>query len=129
MTVKLAAIRRLVVGSQGFASRFRRAGNDDVEQVIRRLTAVQLDSISAVDRAHRLTISARVGSFPDAAVLALLREGRIFEYWAHEASLLPIELWPHFRTVMNGSGHWGSHDRAFRDHADLVEPVLERIRA
>src|SRR5207247_10671257 len=32
------------------------------------------------------------------------------------------------RSVMNGGGHWGSHDRAFRDHADLVSPVLERIR-
>jgi uncharacterized protein YcaQ len=128
-TYSLAAIRRLVVGSQGFASRFRRAADNDVEDVIRRLTAVQLDSISAVDRAHRLTIAARIGAFRPEIVPQLLGEGRIFEYWAHEASLLPIELWPHFRTVMDGSGHWGSHDRAIRDHADLVEPVLERIRA
>jgi uncharacterized protein YcaQ len=129
MPVQLAAIRRLVVGTQGYASRFRRAADGDVEDAIRRLTAVQLDSISAVDRAHRLTIAARVGAYPAGTVPELLREGRIFEYWAHEASLLPIELWPHFRTVMDGSGHWGSHERALRDHADLVEPVLERIRS
>ena len=129
MAVSLAAIRRLVVGSQGYAARFRRAAEGDVEQVIRRLTAVQLDSISAVDRAHRLTIAARIGAFPPETVTELLRAGRVFEYWAHEASLLPIELWPHFRDVMSGTGHWGSHDRAIRDHADLVEPVLERIRA
>jgi uncharacterized protein YcaQ len=129
MAVKLVAIRRLVVDRQGYASRFRRADEGEVEDAIRRLTAVQLDSISAVDRAHRLTISARTGAFPVGTVPTLLRAGRIFEYWAHEASLLPIELWPHLRTVMEGSGHWGSHDRAIRDHADLVEPVLERIRA
>jgi uncharacterized protein YcaQ len=129
MAVKLAAIRRLVVGSQGYASRFRRAAEGDVEQAIRRLTAVQLDSISAVDRAHRLTIASRIGAFSDDTVPALLRTGRIFEYWAHEASLLPIELWPHFRSVMEGAGHWGAHDRAVRDHPELVEPVLERIRA
>jgi hypothetical protein len=99
-----------------------------VETEIRRLTAVQLDSISTVDRAHRLTLSARVGAFDPQVVPRLLREGRIFEYWAHEASLLPIELWPHFRSVMDGSGHWGAHDRALRDHAELVEPVLARIR-
>jgi hypothetical protein len=29
---------------------------------------------------------------------------------------------------MDGGGHWGIHDRALREHADLVEPVLERIR-
>ena len=128
MAVSLAAIRRLVVGSQGFAARFRRAGEADVEAAIRRLTAVQLDSISTVDRAHRLTITARVGSYPADTVPQLLRDGRIFEYWAHEASLLPIELWPHFRHVMNGGGHWSFHEHALREHADLVEPVLARIR-
>ena len=127
-SVKLAAIRRLVVGAQGFASRFRRAGEADVEATIRRLTAVQLDSISTVDRAHRLTITARIGAYAEEAIPQLLRDGRVFEYWAHEASLLPIELWPHFRHVMNGNGHWGSHDRALRLHADLVDPILGRIR-
>jgi uncharacterized protein len=129
VAVRLAAIRRLVVGAQGFTGRFRRAGEADVEATIRRLGAVQLDSISTVDRAHRLTIGARAGAFAEDDVTRLLSEGRIFEYWAHEACLLPIELWPHFRLAMNGRGHWGTHERALRDHADLVEPVLARIRA
>lgn len=128
MAVSLAAIRRLVTGSQAYTARFRRAGASDVEAAIRRLTAVQLDSISTVDRAHRLTISSRVGAFPEETVIRLLREGKVFEYWAHEASILPIELWPHFRHVMDGGGHWGTHDHALAQHADLVEPILERIR-
>jgi uncharacterized protein len=128
MAVALTALRRLVVGRQGFAARFRRGDEADVEATVRRLTAVQLDSITAVDRAHRLTLGARIGAYPRDTVARLLGEGRIFEYWAHEASLLPIELWPHFRTVMAGGGHWGSHDRALREHAELVEPVLTRIR-
>jgi uncharacterized protein YcaQ len=127
MAVPLTAIRRLVVGRQGFVGRFRRADEAEVEATIRRLTAVQLDSITAVDRAHRLTLGARIGAYPRDTVARLLGDGRIFEYWAHEASLLPIELWPHFRTVMQGGGHWGSHDRALREHAELVEPVLARI--
>ena len=95
MAASLTAIRRLVVGAQAFASRFRRSEPGDVEAVIRRLSAVQLDSISVVGRAHRLTISSRIGSYPEDSVARLLTGGRIFEYWAHEASLLPIELWPH----------------------------------
>ena len=129
MTASVAAIRRLIVGRQAFGSRFRRADEHDVEAAIRRLTAVQLDSISTVDRAHRLTVSSRVGAYEDAIVLRLLGSGRVFEYWAHEASLLPIELWPLFRRAMDGDGHWGAHDRALREHADLVEPILERIQA
>ena len=126
--VRIAEVRRIVLGAQGYAARFRRGDETDVEHTIRRLSAVQLDSISTVERAHRLTLSARIGAYPEAAVPALLRSGRIFEYWAHEASLLPIELWPHFRTVMDGNGHWGAYDRALREHADLVDVVLARIR-
>jgi len=129
VAVKLAAIRRVAVSTQSYASRFRRAQPGDAEAAIRRLGAVQLDSISTVDRAHRLTLSSRIGAYDEIALQGLLGAGRVFEYWAHEACLLPIELWPHFRRAMEGGGHWGIHDRALRDHADLVEPVLERIRA
>jgi uncharacterized protein YcaQ len=129
MTVPMAAIRRHVLATQEFSRRFRHAAAGEVEDRIRRLSAVQLDSISTVDRAHRLTLSARVGAFEERTVSELLQAGRIFEYWAHEACLLPIELWPHFRRTMEGGGHWGIHDRALEEHAELVEPVLERIRA
>jgi len=128
-TVSLAAIRRLVVSAQGYAPRFRRAHDGDVEGAVRQLGAVQLDSISTVDRAHRLTLTSRIGVYPETELRRLLAGGQVFEYWAHEACLLPVELWPHFRRAMDGGGHWGVHDRALREHADLVEPVLERIRA
>jgi uncharacterized protein YcaQ len=128
-TVSIAAIRRLAVSTQAYASRFRRARRGEVEEAIRRLSAVQLDSITAVDRAHRLTLSSRIGIYPEHELQGLLTSGRVFEYWAHEACLLPIELWPHCRRTMEGGAHWGFHERALREHGDLVEPVLERIRA
>jgi uncharacterized protein YcaQ len=128
-TVSLAAIRRLAVSTQAYASRFRRARPGELEGAIRRLGAVQLDSISTVERAHRLTLTSRIGLYEEPELQGLLAAGRVFEYWAHEACLLPVELWPHFRRTMEGGGHWGVHDRALREHAHLVEPVLERIRA
>jgi uncharacterized protein YcaQ len=128
-TVTLAAIRRLTVSTQAYAPRFRRAQASDVEDAIRRLSAVQLDSISAVDRAHRLTLSSRIGAFPEQALQDLIGSARVFEYWAHEACILPIELWPHCRRTMEGGAHWHFHAHALETHADLVEPILERIRA
>jgi uncharacterized protein YcaQ len=128
-TVSLAAIRRLTVSTQEYAPRFRRARAGDVEAAIRRLGAVQLDSISAVDRAHRLTLSSRIGAYSEQELQGLLASGRVFEYWAHEACLLPIELWPHCRRTMEGDAHWRFHEQAMKRHADLVEPVLERIRS
>src|SRR5919206_3296700 len=126
--VKLAAIRRLAVSTQSYAPRFRRAPAGDVEAAIGRLAPIQLDSISTVDRAHRLTLTSRIGAYDEKQLQGLLSSGRIFEYWAHEACLLPVELWPHFRRTMEGDGHWGVYERALRDHGDLVEPVLARIR-
>jgi uncharacterized protein YcaQ len=128
VAVPLRQLRRYIVAAQGFGTRFRRAGSDDVEAAIRRLSAVQLDSISTVERAHRLTLGARVGAYPKETITELLAGGRIFEYWAHEACLIPVELYPHFRHTMAGDGHWGFHRRAMREHAKLVEPVLARIR-
>ena len=128
-TVSLAAIRRLAVSTQAYAPRFRRARAGELEDAIRRLGAVQLDSITAVDRAHRLTLSSRIGVYSETELQELLIAGRVFEYWAHEACLLPIELWPHCRRTMEGEGRWGFHRHALQKHADLVEPVLDRVRS
>ena len=93
-TISLAQLRRYVVAHQAYRSRFRRAGAAELEAAVQRLGAVQLDSISTVDRAHRLTLGSRIGAYPAGTVSQLLGEGRIFEFWAHEACLLPIEDYP-----------------------------------
>src|SRR5581483_310139 len=73
-TISLAGLRRYVAAHQAYATRFRRARAADVEEAVRRLRCVQLDSISTVDRAHRLTLTSRVGAYPRATVSRLLRE-------------------------------------------------------
>src|SRR5207342_320218 len=100
-----AALRRFVVARQGYATRFRRASAADVEATVRRLSCVQLDSISTVDRSHRLALGSRVGAFPRGTVSGLLGAGRLFEYWAHEACLVPIEDWPLFSYSMQEQTH------------------------
>jgi uncharacterized protein len=128
-TISLAALRRHVVAHQGYATRLRRAGADAVEAEIRRLSCVQLDSISTVERSHRITLSSRIGAYPRGTVSRLLGEGRLFEYWAHEACLLSVDDFPLFRWRMRGRGHWGSHERALDDHPEVAEHVLDEIRA
>ncbi len=126
-TVTLAALRRVVVHAQGYASRVRRGAEDDVEAAVGALSCVQLDSISTVERSHRIALATRVGSYPRDTVSTLLRRGRLFEYWAHEACLLPAGDWPLFRTAMDGGGRpWWSYVE--RTHAHLREEILDRIR-
>jgi uncharacterized protein len=128
-TISLAALRRHVISHQRFVTRVRTARANEVESAIRRLSCVQLDSISTVERSHRIVLSSRIGVYAPGTVSRLLGKGRVFEYWAHEASLLPVEDFPLFRWRMRGRGHWGSHDRALREHPEVAEHVLAEIRA
>jgi uncharacterized protein YcaQ len=126
----VAALRRFVVAHQGYAARARRATAVEVAATIGRLGAVQLDSIATVDRAHRITLATRVGGFDEDAVTKLLSRGRIFEYWAHEACLLPIEDYPLFKWRMRelADHHWWGRERTAEGRA-LEREVLERLRA
>jgi uncharacterized protein len=126
-TLPLAALRRHVVAAQGYGTRHRRAEADDVAAAVKRLSCVQLDSISAVARSHRLTLLSRVGVYPDGTVSALLRSGRLFEYWAHEACLLPIDAWPLMRRSMDARSHpwWGP---VIENDPALAEQVMAAIR-
>ena len=127
-TVSLTALRRIAISAQGYAVRGRAGTRREVEDAIRRLSCVQLDSISTVERSHRIALGSRVGDHPRDAVSSLLREGRIFEYWAHEACLLPIESWPLFRPQMHTGGRqW--YGEIEREHPHLRDRILAEIRS
>ena len=66
--------------------------------MLRALGAVQLDTISVLARSHELVAYARLGPVGRAAVESAYwaQPARAFEYWAHAACLLPLELWPLF---------------------------------
>jgi uncharacterized protein len=126
-TVPVTALRRLVLHAQGYASRARRGTAAEVEATIQRLSCVQLDSISAVERSHRIVLASRVGAYPRETVSKLLGRGRLFEYWAHEACLLPVEDWPLFRAAMaNGGRRW--YGDVERTHPELAEELIAVIR-
>jgi uncharacterized protein YcaQ len=127
-TISLAALRRHVVAHQRFVTRQRRADADEVAAAVGRLSCVQLDSISTVERSHRIVLASRAGIYPRGTISALLGAGRLFEYWAHEACLLPIEDYPLFLWRMRGRGHWDSHRRALDDHPEVAEHVVDEIR-
>jgi uncharacterized protein len=126
-TVSVPQLRRYLVSHQRYATRPRSSRAADVAAEIERLSAVQLDSISTVDRAHRLTLTSRLGWYRPGTVSRLLGQGRIFEYWAHEACLLPIGDYALFkrRMVHLADAHWWGRKRQDRESE---QHVLEAIR-
>jgi uncharacterized protein YcaQ len=128
-TVGVAQLRRFLVAHQRYATRARTSRPADVAAEIRRLSAVQLDSISTVDRAHRLTLTSRLGLYRPGTVSKLLGQGRIFEYWAHEACLLSVEDYPLFkrRMVHLEDEHWWGRKRQDREsELHVLDAIRER---
>jgi uncharacterized protein YcaQ len=127
--VSVAQLRRYVVAHQRFATRARTSRPADVAETVHRLGCVQLDSISTVERAHRLTLTSRLGRYRPGTVTRLISEGRIFEYWAHEACLLPIEDFPLFKRRMEHlrDRHWWGRERTDRGtEAHVLDAIRER---
>jgi uncharacterized protein YcaQ len=125
-TISPTAVRRLAIHAQGYAPRSRSGTETEVEDAIRRLSCVQLDSITAVDRSHRIVLGSRVGAYPRETVSRLLGGGRIFEYWAHEACLIPVEEWPLFRLSMTRIHPWRGN--VIGENQQLADEVLAAIR-
>jgi uncharacterized protein YcaQ len=121
------AIRRLAISAQGYTGRSRAGTRTEAERTIGRLSCVQLDSISTVERSHRIALGSRVGAYPRDTVSKLLSTGRVFEYWAHEACLLPIAAGPLFSAVMKTGGRrW--YGPISETHPHLADEILAEIR-
>jgi hypothetical protein len=102
ISISLPEARRLAVASQGFGKRPARPGTADLRKLAARLHVFQIDSVNVLARAHYVPAFARLGPYPMGALDALAyRKRELFEYWGHEASLLPISLFPLVRYRMN----------------------------
>ncbi len=96
--LSLAMARRVALAAQGFADP-RPTGPIDrrhLNRILARLSLLQIDSVSAVVRAHYMPLFSRLGLYPMSLLddAASAKKRRLFEYWAHEASFLPLETWP-----------------------------------
>jgi uncharacterized protein YcaQ len=125
--------RRIALAAQGFADP-RPAGPVGTRQLRRvadRLAVLQIDSVNVLSRAHYLPAFSRLGPYPREALDDLAgRRRELFEYWAHEASLLPVRLHPHLRWRMAAAEEhaWGSMVRIQRERPGYVGEVLQRVR-
>ena len=108
------------------------AGKEGIARTIEALGYVQIDTIAVVQRAHHHTLWNRRPDYEPAMLHELQsQDRRVFEYWAHAASYLPMSDYrfylPRMRDYSDPSSSWHKHRMERGGH--LMEPVLERIRA
>jgi uncharacterized protein len=135
--LSIAEARRIALAAQGFADPRPRAKADrrHLKRTLGRVGLMQIDSVNVLVRSHYLPLFSRLGDY-DAALLEDAAYGRkrmLFEYWGHEASLLPLETQPLLRWRMAranaGVGTWGRVARAIAEQPDLLERLRNEIAA
>jgi uncharacterized protein YcaQ len=104
--LSLAAARRIALAAQGFdAARPSTAVNvGHVRRTVDRLGLLQIDSVNVLARAHYLPLFSRLGRYDstllDRSAWGVPAKRTLFEFWAHEASLLPAATQPLLRWRM-----------------------------
>jgi uncharacterized protein YcaQ len=135
--VKMSATRarKIALGAQGFGVP-RPAGRVDrrhVRRMLGQVGLIQIDSVNVVVRSQELPVFARLGPHRRDLLTGMVADGELFEYWGHEASLLPIELFPIMRWRMDAAGAktagWGGLILLAKERPDYVEAVYEEVRA
>ena len=140
------AARRIALASQGFGRRRPPgAAGPNARQImalIERLGLLQLDSVNVFLRAHYMPVFSRLGPY-EMAVLDRLAghvngptphprtsrsNRRLVEYWAHEASLVPLRIHGLLRWRMAElTGAWGSMQRIIQEQPELVADTLALV--
>jgi uncharacterized protein YcaQ len=130
------AARRAALAAQGFAAS-RPAGPITRRHIVRtldRIRLLQLDSVNVAVRAHYMPLFSRLGRYDralvdDAAWAHSARRPRLLvEYWAHEASLLPVHDWPLLRANAKPDGWWRHYAPLVDAHPGIVDDVLAAVK-
>lgn len=129
-TVRRKHAQRLAITKQHLDAR-----DAAMMDVICDLGCVQLDPISAVERTQYLVLWSRLGQYDRAAFDALIYdERRLFEYWAHAASIVltddfPLHQWEmHNWRTPKGESAWSKRQREMiHEYGDLRDHILKRL--
>ena len=140
-TLSLREARRIALAAQGFGGAGSEArstsgpsSRHELARMADALGVLQIDSVNVIARAHTLPGFSRLGAYETNDLDALAyggRKRRLFEYWGHEASLLPVSLQPLLRWRMTraagGLGIYTGLARFGRERSELIEQVAREV--
>ena len=133
----LAQARRIALAAQGFGvpRPAGRVNRRHIRKLFDTIGLLQVDSVNVLVRSEELPVFARLGAHDRSLVRRMDSDGELFEYWAHEASLMPSTMEPLFRpkkqrALAGGDTKvWGGLRDLHVKRADLVASVYDEIAA
>ena len=130
-TLSIKAARNLHLAAQSLLTPPpKKPTKQQVLDAIRQMAVLQIDTINVVARSPYLVLWSRLGNIQNIWLEELLAEGKLFEYWAHEASFLPIEdyhLYRHQMISPQGMG-WKFNHTWLAENKKEVKLVKKHIR-
>lgn len=129
--LSLSQARNIALASQGFSrKRPTHTRQRHISEVAARLGLFQIDSVNVVERAHYMPLFSRLGAYDrallDRAFMATPRT--LTEYWAHEASLVDLALWPALRFRMESrQGMWSMTAQIAQTRPELLDHVVSEV--
>src|ERR1700728_3548899 len=127
-TLSMHDARRIALSAQGL--RGARVTKGGVPAMVRRLGAVQLDTISVLARSHELVAYARLGAIGRKRVEQAYwgPKSETFEYWSHAACVLPLEDWPAYEFKRRARREKGRRWHVLQETCNTTREVLARLR-
>ena len=129
--LSLHEARRIALTAQGFIDP-RPTGRVDarhLKRVMNRIGMLQIDSVNVLVRSHYMPLFSRLGPYPMELLDRYAYErGRLFEYWGHVASFLPVEHRPLMRHRMEGAQPRYRINSLLEDEPKYVDAVLDEVR-
>lgn len=128
--ISLSTARALILQAQGLLhAPNSQATKETVLAAIQNLGVLQIDTINIVARSPYLSLFSRMGDYDPAWLDALLAEGKLFEYWAHAASFLPMEQYSYHRRLMLEKLRWHRYQAWYLDHQADSDAVFAHVKA
>ncbi|MCZ7533368.1 MAG: winged helix DNA-binding domain-containing protein [Acidimicrobiia bacterium] len=128
--ISIDAAQRIALGAQGFGDPLP-TGRVDVRhfrRVMNRIGLVQLDSVNVCVRSHYMPFYSRLGPYDQSALDTWLNSsGEHFEYWAHEAAVVPIDRYPLWRWKMAEMKPWRRAEALLEAHPEILDDVMRQV--
>lgn len=127
--ISITIARRLAITNQRLAGVQPPATANGILELFRDLNCVQIDPIRAVERTQYLVPWSRLGHYDHTDLNSLLwEERRLFEYWAHAASIVLTEdfpiFWRHMRDWASGDKPWAERARSWMVENDGMRSYI-----